>query len=319
MCITLLSTAHPAYPFILLNNRDEFLNRPTAQAQWWDSPYGHVLGGRDLHRQERGTWLGITKQGRIANLTNYREEGVEVMGSKSRGGLIKAYLAPPESGWTDETFVKHLIDDVGIHDVGGCTLLFGELRALRTDGSLPGLSAVSNRTSNAGDVTKIGTRLLETHGLSNSHYENSATADSWPKVVTGERLLSEAIESNLKTGDSQEIFMNQLFDVLSVDSLPRPKQGDDFQTYTRQLRHSIFIPPVGGSAIESKTADEVAAADDYADVKLGEGVYGTHQQTVILVNVEGHVTFVERTLYDTRGRADQRDRKFDFQIEGWKQ
>ena len=30
MCIALLSTSHPLYPFIFLSNRDEFLNRPTA-------------------------------------------------------------------------------------------------------------------------------------------------------------------------------------------------------------------------------------------------------------------------------------------------
>lgn len=59
MCIVIVTTAHPDYPLILLNNRDEFLHRPTAPADWWDPPYDYVLGGRDLHRCEHGTWYAI--------------------------------------------------------------------------------------------------------------------------------------------------------------------------------------------------------------------------------------------------------------------
>lgn len=321
MCITLLSTAHPAYPFILLSNRDEFLNRPTARADWWDAPNEHVLGGRDLQRQERGTWLGITKQGRLANLTNFRDEGVEVARDKSRGGLVNAYLAvPPGSRQDDGAFVKHLVDDIGIHNVGGFTLLFGELRPPK-DGLLPGLAAVSNRTSSAEGLTRIGTNFGETHGLSNSHFGDM----TWPKVVRGEQLLKQAIHAAVDRSDTQEHLIESLFDVLSVDTLPRPKPGEDFQKFTRQLRNSILIPPVGGKAVESNPADKVAAADgigtpDDGSLKVGEGIYGTQKHTVILVSMEGHVTFVERTLYDAQGQttlSDQREKRFDFEIEGW--
>ncbi|KAK4547772.1 hypothetical protein LTR36_000730 [Oleoguttula mirabilis] len=321
MCITLLSTAHPAFPFILLSNRDEFLNRPTAPAHWWDAPNEHVLGGRDLQRSARGTWLGITKDGRIANLTNFRDEGEEVARNKSRGGLVTAYLAtPPVSEWNDETFVKYLVDDLGIHNVGGFTLLFGELRASK-EGSLPGLAAVSNRTSSAQGVRKIATKLGETHGLSNSHFGDA----TWPKVVHGEQLLQKAIAANVDRDEPEEKFIDSLFDVLSVDTLPRPKEDESFQTYTKQLRNSIMIPPVGGQGIISKPADKVAAADgtdtpDNGEVKVGDGIYGTQKQTVILVNTEGHVTFVERTLYDGRAQpppADQQTTRVEFDIEGW--
>ncbi|KAK5128471.1 hypothetical protein LTR85_003139 [Meristemomyces frigidus] len=321
MCITLLSTAHPAYPFILLSNRDEFLNRPTAPAHWWDAPNEHVLGGRDLQRSARGTWLGITKQGKIANLTNFRDEGEEVARNKSRGGLVTAYLAPPpKSEWDDETFVKYLVDDLGIHNVGGFTLLFGELREPK-DGSLPGLAAVSNRTSSATGVPRIATKLGETHGLSNSHFGDT----TWPKVVHGEQLLKEAIDADSGREHNQEGFIGRLFNVLSVDSLPRPEEGENFQTFTRQLRNSILIPPVGGQGIISKPADKVAAADGTdtpgnGEVKVGDGIYGTQKQTVILVDTKGHVTFVERTLFDGAAQPtppDQNSTRFDFDIEGW--
>src|ERR1700753_1422475 len=130
MCIVLFSTAHPKYSLIVLNNRDEFLNRPTAVASWWDPPHSYVLGGRDLQRPERGTWLAITQQGRIAILTNFREDGDEHRNmAKSRGAIVNAYLAnPPEKNESPQGFAKRLIEDVGVGGVGGFSLIFGELQ-----------------------------------------------------------------------------------------------------------------------------------------------------------------------------------------------
>ncbi|TKA70595.1 hypothetical protein B0A55_06702 [Friedmanniomyces simplex] len=331
MCISLISTAHPHYPFILLNNRDEFLSRPTARAHWWDHPNQHVLGGRDLQRQIRGTWLAITRDGRVANLTNFREEGAEVAQNMSRGGLVSAYVAPTttatramlgvEGEESDEGFVRRLVGEIDIGKVGGFTLLFGRLRKPRGGRGVPGLGVVSNRTSSAEGVTRICEELGETRGLSNSHFGDR----TWPKVVQGERLLEEAISDSIGNVDNQAKFIESLFGVLSVDTLPRPKPDEEFQAFTRQLRNSILIPPVGGEVVESKPADELAAADgtvtpDNSGVKIGDGVYGTQKQTVVLVDTDGKVTFVERTLYDGEGRtgaSEGNDRRYEFSIEGW--
>ncbi len=51
-------------------NRDEFYERPTAPADFWDDAPG-LLAGRDL--REGGTWFGITRRGKLAALTNYRD------------------------------------------------------------------------------------------------------------------------------------------------------------------------------------------------------------------------------------------------------
>ncbi|MCB1814019.1 MAG: NRDE family protein, partial [Candidatus Competibacteraceae bacterium] len=70
MCLILLAyKQHPEYPLILAANRDEFYRRPTQPLQpWQDAP--HVLAGRDL--QAGGTWLGVSADGRLATVTNFR-------------------------------------------------------------------------------------------------------------------------------------------------------------------------------------------------------------------------------------------------------
>lgn len=50
------------------------------------------------------------------------------------------------------------------------------------------------------------------------------------------------------------------------------------------------------------------------------GVYGTQRQTVMLLGNNGHVTYVERRLFDERGNElsrGQGDETVEFDIEGW--
>lgn len=81
MCIVLLTTAHPDYALIVIDNRDEFILRPTSRPHWWsdndkdnNDSAKSILSSRDLQRPEHGTWLGITKAGHFSVLTNFRED-----------------------------------------------------------------------------------------------------------------------------------------------------------------------------------------------------------------------------------------------------
>jgi uncharacterized protein with NRDE domain len=319
MCIALLSTAHPEYPLVLLSNRDEFLDRPTAPAHWWDAPHNHVLGGRDLQRPEQGTWLGLTKDGRIAILTNFRDEGKEIARDKSRGAIVSAYLSKsPGEKETDEEFSRRLVEDVGINDVGGFSLVFGHLQPSE-DGSFKGLSIISNRTTDASNLTRIAEKPGEVYGLSNSYFGDL----TWPKIVYGEQLLRQAINASVTRKDSRERLIESLFDVLRVDTFPKLPKGEDFATYSRQMRNSIFIPRVGGRGVEDKTSDELRSAKDGnvsghagVEVRGGAGGYGTQKQTVVLVDRGGNVTFIEKTLYDQEAQAAESEKKYEFQIDG---
>ncbi|WP_297924838.1 NRDE family protein [uncultured Agitococcus sp.] len=89
MCLLAFAwQVHPNYPLILIGNRDEFYARPAQAIDYWqDAPF--ILAGRD--EQEGGTWLGVTKDGRWAALTNYREPNAP-KGSLSRGHLVAGFL-----------------------------------------------------------------------------------------------------------------------------------------------------------------------------------------------------------------------------------
>lgn len=78
---------HPRYPLAVLANRDERHARPAAPLDWWADAPG-VLAGRDL--EAGGTWLGLSRSGRFAAVTN--RPGPKPPGARSRGELAKEFL-----------------------------------------------------------------------------------------------------------------------------------------------------------------------------------------------------------------------------------
>ncbi len=95
MCLLFFAyDCHPRYRLILAANRDEFYHRPTETAHFWDS-HPSVLAGRDS--EMLGTWMGITRSGRFAALTNFRDPSAQIMGAKSRGRLVSDFLCLNDS------------------------------------------------------------------------------------------------------------------------------------------------------------------------------------------------------------------------------
>ena len=89
MCLIVLAwRAHPDFPLLVAANRDEFHARPAAPAEFW-SDHPEILAGRDL--EARGTWMGVSRNGRFAAVTNYRG-GTEPSAKHSRGALVTGYL-----------------------------------------------------------------------------------------------------------------------------------------------------------------------------------------------------------------------------------
>ena len=168
MCLVIFAIdCHPKYKLVVAANRDEFYNRPASPAGFWqDEP--NILAGRDL--KEGGTWMGITRNGRFAVLTNYRDPSRFKADRKSRGHLVQNYL----SGQLDPlTYAESLGNSAT--DYNGFNLLFG---------STGKLFYYSNQLA-AVQPVQAGV-----HGLSNALLD-----DPWPKVMKGRNSLEKIIRS----------------------------------------------------------------------------------------------------------------------------
>ncbi len=161
---------HPSYKLILASNRDEYYSRPSSPAEpWGDRP--DILAGRD--KKADGTWLGITRTGRLGALTNYRDPSSMREGAPSRGDLVDRFL---RGDMQPLEYIQGLMPQS--ENYNGFNLIVGEKERLYW---------YSNRAS--------GFRMLTPgiYGLSNHLLDTP-----WPKVVRGkkalERLLSETHE-----------------------------------------------------------------------------------------------------------------------------
>jgi uncharacterized protein with NRDE domain len=101
MCLILAAwRTVPEYPLVVAANRDEFHARAAARAQFWqDRP--EILAGRDL--QAMGTWMGVSRDGKFAAVTNYRGAH-EPSAPHSRGALVASFLtnAIPASAYIQD-------------------------------------------------------------------------------------------------------------------------------------------------------------------------------------------------------------------------
>ena len=90
MCIAYLAiAAHPDWPLLIAANRDEYHQRPCLPAAPWEAN-PDVIAGIDC--QASGTWLGVTRSGRFALITNFRDPGKQVENAPSRGELVSQFL-----------------------------------------------------------------------------------------------------------------------------------------------------------------------------------------------------------------------------------
>jgi uncharacterized protein with NRDE domain len=164
MCLILIAwQVHPDFPLVVAANRDEFFARPTASAGFWTDAPG-VLAGRDL--DAGGTWLGVTREGRFAALTNYRDPAQNRPGLRSRGALVAEFLLGQT---TPQAYLAGIKEDC----YNGYNLLLSDGAGLWWSSNInhqqrqlaPGIYGLSNH-------------LLDT---------------PWPKVGAGKTALAEAL------------------------------------------------------------------------------------------------------------------------------
>ncbi len=238
MCLVLFSIkAHPDYPLVIAANRDEFYARPTEPAGFWEENR-QILAGRDL--LGGGTWMGVSRKGKVALLTNYRDPSEFKENAPSRGALVRNFL---ENDTPAEEYVARVVDEG--EQYNGFNLICGSLQG--------DLWYYGNY---GGKARRIGTGIF---GLSNALLNTS-----WPKVQRGRDKLEDVLKkSRIRERDLFEL----LYDDLKApeDKLPDTGIGREME----QLLSPIFIKsPEYGSRCST-----VLLVDRQGNVTFSERTY----------------------------------------------
>lgn len=187
----------PDLPLIAAANRDELYERPTAPAAWWkDCP--DVYAGRDL--QSQGTWMGVTRNGRFAAVTNVRSAAEKRADAQSRGLLVSNYLA---SGASPQAYVKEIAATAGRYN--GFNLLVGDKQQL-----------IWFTNTDTDDVRNGRSLPAGIYGLCNGTLDTP-----WPKVVRTKAQFA----SLLCQGAPQEAYFEMLTDTTLASDCRLPKTG----------------------------------------------------------------------------------------------
>ena len=190
MCLIVFQIdQHPRYKLILAANRDEEYARPTMAAHFWPE-YPGLLAGKDL--TANGTWLGITKQGKFAAITNdYTGTMPKLSTGVSRGKLVLDYLIGNENPLA---YLQHI--QAKREQYSGFNLIAGSIAQLYH----------YNNSSN--EITLIDAGI---HGISN------ATLDTpWPKVIQTKTALSSL--------DTSAVIDEEALFRIMADKAPAPDE-----------------------------------------------------------------------------------------------
>jgi len=183
MCLILFAVQpNQNLRLVVAANRDEFYGRPSSRAHYWDD-YPEVLAGRDL--QMNGTWLGVSKKGRFAAVTNFRETPPDPIPPRSRGDLTAEFLT------TDRPVEEY------VNEIQARSDEYRGFNLVLDDGS--STYYYSNR---APEMIKLEPGF---YGLSNQLLDCD-----WPKVNKGRERLSRLVS---EVDDTKHLH-SELFDLL---------------------------------------------------------------------------------------------------------
>ncbi|KAL3694560.1 hypothetical protein R1sor_008211 [Riccia sorocarpa] len=261
MCISFwLLDEHPAFWLVLAMNRDEEKARPSQPIHQWEDEEGcEIVGGRD--EVGGGTWLGITKTGRLAFLTNFREaenlrpQGVQRKGVISRGALPREFFKSHKS---PVAYLEEVAQNA--HNYDGFNLVVADLNHRE-------MAYLSNRPN--GSALKVRKLTSGLQALSNGSLDSN-----WPKMERGRKKF-EAILSSVQ-GDSlpNELIVEQVLQ----DRTP----ADDVSPQAAETEWPVELEEKLGSI--------------FVDYPVLGRPYGTRSMSVIGIRRDGNVSFFERCL-----------------------
>ncbi len=249
MCIAYLALdAHPEWPLFIAANRDEYHSRPCLAAAPWQN-YPDVIAGIDC--QGKGTWLGITRQGRYALLTNYRDPASLIKDAPSRGELASHYLTgdkPPDE------FAQNVFDASNAYN--GFNLIVGDLATARY---------VGNRANQESpQMLGPGRYIISNHLLNTP----------WPKA---ERLR---LALDLYPVDMLEQSLTQVFEILKDNTQAEdhtlPATGLTLER-ERLLSSPFIVSPEYGTRCSTVIAVHASGRAIFSETSYNESGLATER------------------------------------------
>lgn len=267
MCVTFINIdnqPNSTYKLILLNNRDENLDRPTSAAKWERG----ILAGRDEQKECRGTWLGMDGQGRIANLLSITLPSHQrKLNTSSRGKIPLNFL---QSKLAPYDYCRSISKKCKKHD--GFQLLCLQ----RNQEDCYELCGIVNRL-----VDKIEP-ITYTDGLHG--FGNCAPHTPFLKVERGAVLMEQVIEEAKEVDLKEAALIGRLLQVATDRYMCYPDE---------QLRKQIGR---SGELCKYRSSLYVQYPDGIR--------YGTRSHTIILVDRANHVTFYEKRMIEAPKRIN---------------
>lgn len=262
MCITFFYV-NPAptvgsFRLVVAFNRDEALDRATEPVKWKDG----VLCGRDMTPgKEGGTWLGISRSGRVGMLTNITTGKFTLKNAKGRGHLVIDYLQSD-----DLTAVEHL------EKVAGSTAQYSPFNLClfepRRDGSRAYDAHYYCRGVEGHPVQSEGPQPIPSGVTGLSNHPRSRP---FQKTAFGEKMMKQVVRE-VADASEKPLLVSRLRTML----MNGEKRYPDAQ-------------------MSSQCGGDEALVRDLSSifVTAPERNYGTRMQTIILVDYDGNVTFEE--------------------------
>lgn len=261
MCVLLFylnpDASEEEFYLVLLNVRDEFYNRPTKTAHEWDSN-SNIIAGMDMEPgREGGTWLAVSKTGKIASLLNVLQPDDEIYADKKgRGFLAVDYVTGSEDCFE---YLKNLSAEGESYN--GFTLVTMNLSSFKS----PNVAYFSNMSSQSLESVAPGI-----HAFGNS----TSIKCPWPKVTKSKEQFTQIIEEHPSIATKDQL-VESLFSLMKDSTCHKPdknmkKQGGSRSSDFMDKLSSIFV-------------------------SIPECNYGSRCHTIVLVDGSGNVEYIEKS------------------------
>lgn len=255
MClITFAHRAHSDFALLVAANRDEYYARPTAGIHFWDDR-PELAAGRDL--EAGGTWMGITRSGRFAAITNHRNPPSTPAAPRSRGLLTLDFLA---GGENPGDYLAELAPRGGQY--AGFNLVVGQGDELWYFSNIEG-----KPRRLAPGVYSLSNGLLDS---------------GWPKQRSAERRLAQLLDSDIDHG----LLEQTVTDRAPAKDAHLPDTGIGLEL-ERALSSQFIVMPEYGTRATTTLAVRASGEVEMIEREFREGGQAGEQRRLSFL-LDGH-------------------------------